>query len=89
MGYQRRCDGCNAIHHAVCGTPRRALAAARRDGWQRREVVVGQHEGDEREWRKDATGKDVYACTGRRKMFDFTAWRDLCPSCLDEMDGLE
>lgn len=37
-GFQRGCDGCDAIHPIVCTTPRRALAAARRDGWQRRNL---------------------------------------------------
>lgn len=87
-GYQRKCDNCGAIHVAVCSSPRRAMAAARRDGWQRREVVVGQHEGDEREWMTHvATGESHYVKTGRRKMFDERAWRDLCPTCLDRMEA--
>jgi len=33
--YQRECDICGTIHPAACSSPRRALSAARRDGWQR------------------------------------------------------
>lgn len=86
-GYQRKCDGCKAIHHAVCSSPRRAMAAAKRDGWQRREVVVGQYEGDERELIRFPSGEQHYVKTGRRKMYDERAWRDLCPVCLDEMEA--
>ena len=85
-GYQRGCDGCNAIHHAVCGNPRRALSAARQDGWQRREVVVGYYEVDEREWQTGIDGAEVYRMTGKRVMRAERQRLDLCPDCLDRLD---
>lgn len=44
--YQRKCDRCGAIHPVKCDSPRRAIAAAKRDGWQRRAIGQGNYSWD-------------------------------------------
>ena len=87
-GYQRKCDGCGAVHEVVCSSPRRAMAAAKRDGWRRLEVVVGQREEDEYIWVLNAPEGEHYRRTGKRKLYDIRKWQDLCGSCLDKYQGV-
>lgn len=86
--YEIKCDGCAKVHMANqfgYSTPRRARAAARHDGWQRRTVVVRQTENDE--WGTDADG--WYRRTGRTKMYEERAARDFCEDCAQSLDAME
>jgi hypothetical protein len=78
MGLERvyflKCDGCGAVHKTACPSPRRARAAAKRDGWQRRKVVVG------RSYYPDSDEPDG------KHYYDVIAGRDFCPTCLDKME---
>lgn len=82
--YLLRCDSCSAIHNAGktgYTTPRRARAAARHDGWQRRTVVVGKSSYPDYE--EDAFGQYRYI---GQKEYDVRAGRDYCENCLDAME---
>lgn len=82
--YNLKCDNCAKVHITTCPTPRRARAAAKRDGWQRRQVVVGTHLIPD--YKLDPY-RGGYVLTGHTE-FDTTAGRDFCPACLDKMDEL-
>lgn len=41
--YTRRCDVCQRLHYGRFSSARRAIAAARRDGWQRRAIGLGNY----------------------------------------------
>lgn len=81
-----QCDGCGAIFEPdapAMDNPRRQRARARRVGWQRLNVKVGEHAGDE--WGDLPNGG--YGRTGRTKMYPDMQNRDFCPACLDKQEG--
>lgn len=75
--YQLRCDGCGKGADGESDTPRRARAIAKRDGWQRIKVVVGQS------WYPDDDEPSG------RHYYDDVRGRDFCRTCAERMEDKE
>lgn len=83
--YNIQCDGCQKIHNATASSPRYARAAARRQGWARRKVVVGQHEAYN--WTQTPQGH--WVASNDKRMVDDYAGKDFCKECLDKMEATD
>lgn len=87
--YQITCDQCGEVHVSyLSDTPRRARAAAKRDGWARRKVVVGRELIVN--WNQVLLAQNIYQSDGTSEWGDdILRGRDFCPKCVEAMDGGE
>jgi hypothetical protein len=71
--YQLICDDCGTGGNMQADSPRHARAIAKRDGWGRIKVIVGQA------WYPDSDEP------GGRHYYDDIRGRDFCPKCVDRI----